>query len=64
MVLSVQEERQIKIVNHLKSASFLRTTELVDLLNYSDATIKRDLVELEKKGLIRRTRGGGNDYRS
>lgn len=58
MVMSAQEERQTKIVNYLKSESFMKTVDLVDLLNYSEATIKRDLIELEKKGLIRRTRGG------
>lgn len=58
MVLSVQQERQGKIVNLLKSASFLSITELVEIVNYSEATIKRDLIEIEKKGLIRRVRGG------
>lgn len=58
MVMSVQEERQTKIVNYLKAESFMKMVDLADLLNYSEATIKRDLIQLEKKGLIRRTRGG------
>ncbi|WP_067840489.1 DeoR/GlpR family DNA-binding transcription regulator [Amphibacillus sediminis] len=58
MATAIQKERQEKIVNHLKAESFMKTTDLVELLNYSEATIKRDLIELENKGLIRRTRGG------
>ncbi|WP_017471432.1 DeoR/GlpR family DNA-binding transcription regulator [Amphibacillus jilinensis] len=58
MVTAIQRERQDKIVNHLKAENFMKTIDLVDLLNYSEATIKRDLIELENKGLIRRTRGG------
>lgn len=57
-MLSVVEERQMKIVNHLKATQFTTVSELVNLLNYSEATIKRDLVQLENQGLIRRTRGG------
>lgn len=30
----------------------------MEFVNYSEATVKRDLVELEKEGLVRRTRGG------
>ncbi|MFP3720601.1 DeoR/GlpR family DNA-binding transcription regulator [Niallia circulans] len=58
MTTSIQKERQDKIVNHLKIENFMKTTDLVELLNYSEATIKRDLIELENQGLIRRTRGG------
>ncbi|MEZ2717856.1 DeoR/GlpR family DNA-binding transcription regulator [Niallia circulans] len=58
MTTSIQKERQDKIVNHLKVENFMKTTDLVELLNYSEATIKRDLIELENQGLIRRTRGG------
>lgn len=57
-MLNVVEERQMKIVNHLKATQFTTVSELVTLLNYSEATIKRDLVQLENQGLIRRTRGG------
>ncbi len=57
-MLSEVEDRQQKIVNHLKSNQFVRITDLIDLVNYSEATIKRDLVSLEKSGLIRRVRGG------
>ncbi|SDD63951.1 DNA-binding transcriptional regulator of sugar metabolism, DeoR/GlpR family [Terribacillus halophilus] len=58
MPTSIQKERQDKIINYLKSENFIKTSDLMDLLNYSEATIKRDLIELQNKGLIRRTRGG------
>ena len=53
-MLSDVEERQQTIVNHLKINQFARITELIDLVNYSEATVKRDLVVLEQSGLIRR----------
>lgn len=57
-MLKVIEERQQIIINHLKIVQFARTQDLIDLVKYSEATVKRDLIELEKKGLVRRTRGG------
>jgi len=45
-MLSDVEERQQTIVNHLKINQFARITELIDLVNYSEATVKRDLVVL------------------
>lgn len=57
-MLKIIEERQQIIINHLKIVQFARTQDLIDLVKYSEATVKRDLIELEKKGLVRRTRGG------
>lgn len=57
-MLSTAKERQLKIVNRLKVEQFMRIIDLVEFVNYSEATVKRDLVELEKEGLVRRTRGG------
>ncbi|MBC1521464.1 DeoR/GlpR transcriptional regulator [Listeria aquatica] len=57
-MLSVAEERQQQIVNYLKVEQFARIQDLIKLVNYSEATVKRDLVHLENKGLVRRTRGG------
>lgn len=57
-MLSVVEDRQQQIVNYLKVHKFARVADLIDLVNYSEATVKRDLIMLEKSGLIRRTRGG------
>lgn len=57
-MLSTVEVRQKDIMNYLKRHQFASVSDLMELVNYSEATIKRDLVELEKSGLIRRTRGG------
>lgn len=57
-MLNLVEDRQQQIVNYLKVNQFARVVDLIDLVNYSEATIKRDLLNLEEKGLIRRTRGG------
>ncbi|MGG5315598.1 DeoR/GlpR family DNA-binding transcription regulator [Enterococcus sp. AZ072] len=57
-MLSVIEDRQQQIVNYLKVNQFARVADLIELVNYSEATVKRDLIMLEKTGLIRRTRGG------
>ena len=57
-MLNEVENRQQEIVNYLKNNQFARVTDLIELVNYSEATIKRDLVCLEKSGLIRRVRGG------
>lgn len=57
-MLNEIDERQNKIMNYLKVNQFARVVELIELVNYSEATIKRDLVKLEDDGLIRRTRGG------
>lgn len=57
-MLKIIEERQQIIINHLKIVQFARIQDLIELVKYSEATVKRDLIELEKKGLVRRTRGG------
>ena len=57
-MLNEIENRQQIIVNHLKVNQFATIADLMDLVKYSEATIKRDLILLEKDGLIRRTRGG------
>ena len=61
-MLNEVENRQQEIVNYLKNNQFARVTDLIELVNYSEATIKRDLVFLEKSGLIRRVRGGAVPY--
>jgi DeoR/GlpR family transcriptional regulator of sugar metabolism len=58
VVTNARQERQNKIINYLQSEGFVKTSDLVEMLRYSEATIKRDLVDLEDKELIRRTRGG------
>ncbi len=51
-------ERQQKIMELFQIKSFLSVTYLRDQLFFSEATIRRDLEDLEQQGLIRRIRGG------
>jgi DeoR/GlpR family transcriptional regulator of sugar metabolism len=51
-------ERQQGIVNLLKSKKSVSVTELSRKFFIGEATIRRDLERLEKKGLLKRTYGG------
>lgn len=54
----IPSERREKIIAQLNEKKFVSTRELGEKLFVSPATIRRDLVELEKQGAIIRTRGG------
>lgn len=53
-----KSQRQQEIIERLNSAPAIRASELAALLDVSGETIRRDLVELNEKGLISRTYGG------
>lgn len=53
-----KSDRQSRIVAELRSAPTLRVNELAGLLNVSTETVRRDLSELDERGLINRTYGG------
>jgi len=50
--------RQAEIVRELKQANRVSVAELAQQLDTSEVTIRRDLAELESRGLVRRVRGG------
>ena len=52
------QERQNKILELLTKNGSVNLTELIDLFSVSEATVRRDLTELEKEGKIKRTHGG------
>lgn len=52
------EERQNKILQLLRRQKKLLVTELCETFGVSPATIRNDLNDLEKQGLLRRTHGG------
>lgn len=52
------EERQNKILSMLKIRNKLLVNELCEEFSVSSATIRNDLNQLEKKGLLKRTHGG------
>ena len=53
-----QEERMEMILNHLNEYKRISVEKICNLCNVSRDTARRDLVKLEEKGAILRTRGG------
>ncbi len=56
--MSLVPARQRRILHLLEAEGGLRTRELAERLAVSEATVRRDLGELAKRGLIERTHGG------
>lgn len=54
----IPAQRRDKIKDHLAVHQIVRTADLCDLLETSEATIRRDLEWLEQKGILERTHGG------
>lgn len=52
------EERQGKIAEALEMNGSIRVNELSEYFNVSEATIRRDLQDMEEKRLLKRTHGG------
>ena len=52
------KERQNEIINYLKQHDAVSVKKLTELLYASEATVRRDLCELEKMGLVVRVFGG------
>ena len=52
-------DRRSKIIEMLESKGQVKVNDLAELFNISDVTIRNDLAQLEKKGFLVRTRGGG-----
>ncbi|MGH6854268.1 MAG: DeoR/GlpR family DNA-binding transcription regulator [Aestuariivirga sp.] len=53
-----KSDRQARIVAELRATPTLRVNELGGLLDVSTETVRRDLAELDERGLIYRTYGG------
>lgn len=53
-----QKERTEQILKILKNVHYTTVDYLVEQIRYSPATIRRDLIYLEKQGLIKRSHGG------
>ncbi len=54
----IPAQRREKIQQYLAAHQIIRTADLCDLLATSEATVRRDLEWLEKKGILERTHGG------
>ena len=55
-MLSVERHQQI--LEQILSRKSVRVNELSDILDVSVATIRRDLSQMEERGLIQRVHGG------
>jgi DeoR/GlpR family transcriptional regulator of sugar metabolism len=51
-------QRQERILDHLRRHGGVRVSELVQLLDVSDMTIRRDIETLARRGLLERVHGG------
>lgn len=51
-------QRQARLLDHLRSEGFSDAQSLTDAFGVSIATIRRDLTELEARGLLKRMHGG------
>ncbi len=54
----IKREREENIINYLKRNTFASIHDIVEITESSEATIRRDLSDIEKKGRIHRIRGG------
>ena len=51
-------DRWEKLMDYLKQKEFTTVQELMDVFNISKSTLRRDLMAMELKNLVKRTRGG------
>jgi DeoR family transcriptional regulator, fructose operon transcriptional repressor len=51
-------ERKLKIIEFVKKNNVASVSQLSEVFNVHEATIRRDLSEIEKEGHLRRTHGG------
>jgi len=56
----LQERRQNEIIQILQRKEEIRVSEISKLFGVSQNTIRRDLEELEKRGLVKKVYGGRN----
>ncbi|EUJ30554.1 DeoR family transcriptional regulator [Listeria floridensis FSL S10-1187] len=57
-------ERKERILTALERTGVIKLTDLVEELNCSESTIRRDLIELEEDGLLERVHGGARLLKS
>lgn len=54
----LSEERKLRILEYINKNHAVTAAELMKKYNASEATIRRDLTEMDKKGLISKVHGG------
>ena len=58
------QERQSLIENYVNQYELCRVAELCKLTAASESTIRRDLIQMEKDGLLKRVHGGAQSVKS
>lgn len=58
VIAVINEERKIKIAQLINEEGIVQVQQLADIFNVSIYTVRRDLSDLEKRGLIKKTHGG------
>src|ERR1700754_5055450 len=59
----LEAERQKLILKIVQERSIVSISDLVDMLDASDATLRRDVNAMAERGEIRRIRGGAESIR-
>src|SRR4051812_14994870 len=57
-------QRQERILAAVRAHGAARVADLVEALDVSDMTVRRDIAELARRGLVRRVHGGAVDARA
>lgn len=60
----LKDERQDLIVELVNSENIIEVSDLTSTLNVTEMTIRRDLKDLEEKGLLKRIHGGAKKVRN
>lgn len=58
------QERQSLIENYVNEHELCRVSELCDLTDTSESTIRRDLIQMEKNGILKRVHGGAQSVKN
>lgn len=61
--MMLKEQRKRKILDLIETNSQVQITQLVELFDVSDMTIRRDLQDLDQRGLLKRIHGGAVSLR-
>ena len=60
----LKQERFSKIVNILSTEEIVQVSDLANMMNVSEMTIRRDLRELDRRGKVLRVHGGAQSVSS
>lgn len=60
----IKKERQEKILALVKAKGYASLEEVERFLSISESTVRRDIVEMDKQGLLMRERGGASSLRT